>query len=96
MPLVPWPLDRRDEGARMFAVRPREVQASPGEHPTQWRRTLACNLWRPIHLVEHRGRWTALDGLHRLLKATVLGRETIPAVRPSPELRRPIFVEDPG
>jgi hypothetical protein len=94
-----WLLDVplwRDESGLEFAVRPLEVRASPDRHPTQWRRTLACDLSRPIHVVEHRGRWTVLDGLHRLLKATVLGRETIPAARLSPEQLSAISVAPPG
>jgi len=75
---LPWWRD----GARYFAVTPREVRAHPARHAAQWNRTLAADLSYPIHLAETRpALWTILDGVHRLLKADVLGHAHIAAMR---------------
>jgi hypothetical protein len=52
----PRPAPVAAENGQQFVVRPHEVRASPGEHPTQWRRPLACDLSRPLHLAQHQGR----------------------------------------
>jgi hypothetical protein len=74
----------RDEAGRRFRVTPNEVRRHPDRHPTQHARTRAADLDLPIHLAEHRGRWSVLDGVHRLLKADMLGVEALPAMWLSP------------
>jgi hypothetical protein len=40
---------------------------------------MSANLAHPIHIFRRTNRWVILDGIHRLLKADVLGSETINA-----------------
>lgn len=63
-----------------FQVTPNEVLAYPGKVPEQHRRVLAADLSFPIHVTWHNGRWTILDGVHRLLKATMEGNAHIAAM----------------
>lgn len=67
------------EGAP-FRVTPNEVRAAPEAFPGQHARTMAADLAWPIHIMRFRGRWIILDGVHRLLKAEMLGRERIPGM----------------
>jgi hypothetical protein len=63
-----------------FRLTPIEVGAHPDRFPDQWARTTAAGLAWPIHVLRFNGRWPILDGVHRLLKAKVLGLSTIPAM----------------
>jgi len=68
------------DGDLPFRVRPREVRANPALHREQYARAMRTDLSYPIHLTEWRGRLTVLDGIHRLLKADLLGVEHLPAM----------------
>ncbi|HEU0031192.1 MAG TPA: hypothetical protein VFQ53_11205 [Kofleriaceae bacterium] len=85
-----WQLDLRwwKHDDRHFAVAPNEVRTDPIRYHVHWQRTHAAQLTFPIHLAETTpARWTILDGVHRLLKADVLGHSRIRAVRvPSTKL----------
>jgi hypothetical protein len=70
-------------GDRWFAVTPNQVRRDPVSYPEQWRRTLAADLRYPIQLIERR-RLVVMDGVHRLLKADLLGLERIRACRVTP------------
>ena len=75
-----------------FRLTPNAVRAGPDRYHEQYRRTLSCDLAYPIHLVRlHDGRWTVLDGIHRLLKAAMLGWADIPARKVSAEDYRRIL-----
>ena len=78
------------EDGEMFVLTPNQVRARPDEHVEQWSRTLRADLDSPVHITERHGRWVILDGVHRLLKATVVGRDTIPARR-VPESMLPLI-----
>jgi hypothetical protein len=67
-----------------FQVTPNEVGADPQRYTPQLQRTLDADLDWPIHVMRHNGRWTILDGVHRLLKATLEGRASISAMILSP------------
>ncbi len=69
------------DGKERFRLSPAQVRGNPQRYSEQWSRTLAADLLDPIHLVLHRGRWSLLDGFHRLLRADTLGHETIPAMK---------------
>lgn len=68
------------DGDRPFCVRPSEVRADQVRHPEHHDRTMRTDLSYPIHLAKWRGRLTVLDGIHRLLKADILGVEHLPAM----------------
>jgi hypothetical protein len=81
-----WQLDLpfwRD-GERFFAVTPRQVALNPDRHREQYDRTMAADLGCPIHVLRRDDRLTILDGVHRLLKASLEGTSGIAAkiVRP--------------
>ncbi|HEY5948650.1 MAG TPA: hypothetical protein VIV40_24330 [Kofleriaceae bacterium] len=59
-------------GERRFAVTPNQVRYAPERFAPHWRRMLDADLDYPIDLLQ-RDRLIILDGVHRLLKADVLG-----------------------
>ena len=65
--LLDLPLWQRD-GVR-FQVSPNEVLRNPAAHPQHARRIDEADLTRPIHVIRRDGRWTVLDGHHRLAAA---------------------------
>lgn len=88
--MLPWWRDA--EGP--FAVTPEQVRSDPQRYPKQWERTMNADLRYPIHLVRRR-RWVVLDGVHRLLKAQILGLERIPAGCVTREALRTIVARRP-
>ncbi len=64
-----------------WQVTPRQVMTEPERYPMQWQRTVAADLRYPIHITEYRDRWTVLDGFHRLLRAEVERKATVPAMK---------------
>lgn len=67
------------DGGIPFQVTPNQVISDRAKFADQYRRTLAADLAWPIHVMWHNDRWTILDGVHRLLKAEMLGHDTIRA-----------------
>lgn len=61
-----------------FTVRPRSVLSDPARYPEQYARTLNADLRYPLHVTLNEGRWTIMDGIHRLLKAEMLNRDHVP------------------
>ncbi|WP_018349107.1 hypothetical protein [Longispora albida] len=68
------------DNGRRFQVTPRQVQRSPEAFPHHLARVQAADLAYPVHIVTHHGRPVILDGFHRLLKAALENRTTIPAM----------------
>ncbi len=62
-----------------FVLTPREVAQSPQAFPEHHARMLAADTTVPLHLLARPNQLTVLDGMHRLLKASLEGRRTIPA-----------------
>lgn len=58
---------------RWLAVSPRDVQAQPLAYPEHADRIVIADLACALHVVQRRGRWLVLDGIHRLTKAEMLG-----------------------
>jgi hypothetical protein len=67
-----------------FTVRPRAVLGHPGRYPEQYARTLNTDLRYPLHITLNKGRWTIVDGIHRLLKAVMLELEEVPVRKVPP------------
>ena len=84
---LPWWRNER----RPFAVTPQHVHSDPARHREQWERTMNADLRYPIHLVRRR-RWVVLDGVHRLLKAQIIGLDWIPACLVTPDALGDILV----
>lgn len=66
---LPW--WRRDDV--WFQVAPREFLACPEAHPEHADRVASADLSYPLHVVLRDQRWLILDGIHRLVKAQMLG-----------------------
>jgi hypothetical protein len=65
-------------GDRRFSLTPNQVRHDPERYAAHWRRTLDADLDYPIDLLQGK-RLIILDGVRRLLKADVLGMQTIAA-----------------
>jgi hypothetical protein len=83
---LPFWRERRE----LFVVTPNQVRDRPGKHIEHWARTLAADLNSPVYITERHRRMVILDGIHRLLKADIFGRHTIPARR-VPESALPLI-----
>jgi hypothetical protein len=72
---VEWQLDLPwwRAGERPFALTPREVLREPDRYPGHSARALEACLGFPLDIAWLGGRWTILDGVHRLVKAVALG-----------------------
>ena len=79
---LPWWRD----GDRYFSVRPLDVLERPDVYRDQLRRTFEADLMYPLDVTLRSGRWLVLDGVHRLLKAVLLGAETVRVRRVPAEL----------
>lgn len=60
-----------------FQVTPREFLARPTAHSEHADRVANADLSYPVHVVPRRQRWLILDGIHRLVKAEMLGLSDI-------------------
>lgn len=62
-----------------FQVSPNEVAANAAAYQQQWQRTHAADLGYPLDAYLRRdGQIVVLDGIHRLLKASLLDRADLP------------------
>lgn len=73
-----------DDRPQDLAVSGRDVAAHPERHPVEYHRTMAADLGCPINVIWLKDRWVIMDGLHRLLKASLLGHDTILAKQAFP------------
>lgn len=69
-----------------YDLKPQEVINNPEAHKSEYDRTMRASLAYPIDIMENKGRWLILDGLHRLMKASVLGMKKVRVRRVSREL----------
>jgi hypothetical protein len=61
----------------VYNLTPREVIENPRKYEDEYQRTVGAELKYPIDIMENKGRWLILDGLHRLMKAHIQGTETV-------------------
>ncbi len=61
-----------------FQLTPNQVRLNPNGYQDQLRRTLDADLNHPLVVMRWRRRWTILDGVHRLLKSTLVGVDPLP------------------
>jgi hypothetical protein len=67
-------------GDQPFQLTPQDVMNDPARYAEQYRRTWQADLTYPIVLCDRAGKPPMiLDGVHRLLKAVLLGQRTIVA-----------------
>lgn len=76
------------EGTDAYNLTPKEVIAHPEQQPTHWRLIQEADAAYPIDIMENKGRWLILDGLHRLVKEHLAGKTKV-KVRKIPRSRIP-------
>ena len=54
-----------------------EIINNPEKYKEEYERTMKADLKYPIDIIENKGRWLILDGLHRLMKAYILNMKTV-------------------
>lgn len=60
-----------------YNLKPRDVIEHPDAHQAEYERTMRADLAHPIDIMENKGRWLILDGLHRLTKAVIGGAKKV-------------------
>jgi hypothetical protein len=76
----------------IYNLTPREAMEHPEVHAAEYERTMKADLAHPIDIMQNKGRWLILDGLHRLMKASLSGMEKV-NVRKIPRERIPDITE---
>lgn len=71
-----------------YNLSPNQVVSDPEKYKVEYDRTMKADLSHPIDIMENKGRWLILDGLHRLVKARILGYDKI-SVRKIPRTEIP-------
>ena len=71
---------------RPFVVTPEQVARDPATFRNQYVRTQATDLRFPLHVLRRRQKLTVLDGMHRLLKAHLEGRDTVKVKKVPPNV----------
>lgn len=71
---------------RLFVVTPEQVARDPATFRNQYVRTQATDLRFPLHVLRRRQKLTVLDGMHRLLKAHLEGRDTVKVKKVPPNV----------
>lgn len=74
-------------------VASRQVMDQPDKYPGEYRRTLQADTSWPIDIMSWRGRWVILDGLHRLMKQSLAGADTV-RVRKIPTEAIPLILRN--
>ncbi len=78
-----------------YDVNPREVIEHPDQHVEEYQRTMQADTVHPIDIMLWKKRWLILDGLHRLMKQAIEGKEIV-QVRKIPESAIPQILKDTG
>lgn len=61
----------------VYNLTSREIIENPSEHEAEYQRTMKADLKYPIDIMENKGKWLILDGLHRLMKAHIEGLKKV-------------------
>lgn len=76
-----------------YNLKPWEVINEPDKHSVHYKKIQEADLKYPIDIMENKGRWLILDGLHRLVKAHFQGLKVV-KVRKIPRSRIPEITKD--
>src|SRR3989344_1459866 len=68
-----WEIKDTDD----YNLKPYEVIKEPNKHSTHYKKIQRANLKYPIDIMQNKGRWLILDGLHRLVKAHLQGLKKV-------------------
>ena len=77
----------------VYNLKSREIIEHPEQYQEEYERTTSADLQHPLDIMENKGRWLILDGLHRLMKAYILGMDKV-QVRVIPRERIPEILKD--
>ncbi len=66
-----------NKGKGSYNLTPNEVAINPKKHKKEYQRVMNADLRYPLDIMLNKGRWLMLDGLHRLVKAKILGWEKV-------------------
>ncbi len=77
-----------NKGAGIYNLSPNQVMENPRLHKEEWERIQKADTSHPLDIMENKGRWLLLDGLHRLSKL-FLKKENSVQVRIIPRTRIP-------
>ena len=61
----------------VYNLKSADILDHPEHYPEEYARTMRADLRFPIDIMWNKGRWLILDGLHRLMKAKVLGLKKV-------------------
>lgn len=61
----------------IYNLTPQEVIDAPESHQEEYQRTMKADTSYPIDIMENKGRWLILDGLHRLMKSVINGHNSV-------------------
>lgn len=76
----------------VYNLTPQEIIDNPKKYPEEYERTMAADTAYPIDIMENKGRWLILDGLHRLMKLAIEGHKTV-QVRKIPRSDIPLITK---
>ncbi|MFA5013845.1 MAG: ParB N-terminal domain-containing protein [Candidatus Paceibacterota bacterium] len=69
------PFHWHDGGA--YNLTSKEIIDNPEKYREEYDRVMKTDLSYPIDIMENKGRWVILDGLHRLMKAYIQGLKKV-------------------
>lgn len=75
-----------------YDLKAQDVIDHPGDNQIEYERTMVADTSHPIDIMQWRGRWLILDGLHRLVKLSIHGAETV-KVRKIPTSAIPLIAK---
>lgn len=81
------------EGTDEFNLTPWEVIKNLEKEPIHFQKIQDADISHPIDIIENKGKWRVLDGLHRLAQLYLKGQKTI-KVRKIPCSRIPEILRD--
>jgi len=64
-------------GNENYCLSPNQAMQNPEKFQDEYDRTMNADMSHPIDIMENKGRWLILDGLHRLVKAKILGIDIV-------------------
>jgi hypothetical protein len=80
-------------GGQVYILKSKEVIDNPDKYKEEYERIMKAELKYPIDIMQNKGRWVILDGLHRLIKAYIQGSKLV-RVRKIPRDMIPEITKD--
>ena len=77
-------------GRKIYNLKSIDIINNPKKYRKEYNRALKADMSFPIDIMRNKGRWLILDGLHRLMKAEILGMKKV-KVRKIPRSEIPKF-----